>query len=296
MENNIVSMSNVSYRYPTGKLALKSVSLSLPKGKKIALLGGNGAGKSTLMLLLNGILKPTEGNLLFDDEKIIYTKKVLRLLRSKVGLVFQDSDHQLIAPSVYEEISFGLYNLSKDKVWVRKKTDEVIDSFCLHELSERPPHELSAGQKKRVCLASVLAMEPELLVCDEPTSNLDPLNSKLTIDYLNQLNKQGKTILMATHDVNLAYEWANHIVILKEGVVVCQGNPKEVFSKQKLVVNSCLELPFIVETVSALFPALKDCDFPDNMKELQELLRQKLYQKKIEFEVQTESGKEYLTI
>ena len=276
MADNILSLHNVSYRYPSGVLALNTINVAFPKGKRIALLGSNGAGKSTLMFLLNGILRPTEGFLAFKDKKISYKKKPLRMLRSKVGFLFQDSDNQLLAPTVYEEISFGLNNLGKDKEWVRKKVEEVIDAFCLHELTERSPHELSSGQKKRVCLASILAMEPELLVCDEPTSNLDPWHAKLTMNYLNNLNDEGKTILIATHDVNMAYEWAEYIIILKQGEINCFGNPKDVFSDRQLVEGARLNLPFIVETYLALSSDILHDDLPDNITELMKLLKQSL--------------------
>lgn len=276
MDEKIITLSNIHHRYSSGSLALNAIGLELPKGKKIALLGGNGAGKSTLMFLLNGILQPTEGYLSFESENFSYKKKDLRILRSKVGFLFQDSDNQLLAPTVYEEISFGLNNLGKNKEWVRKKVDEAIDASCLQELSDRSPHELSAGQKKRVCLASIVAMQPELLVCDEPTSNLDSKHSKLTMDYLNNLNNEGKTILISTHDVNLAYEWAEYVVILKNGELSCSGKTKEVFSSKKLVEAAGLNLPYIVETSYAMMPEIEMADLPTNTNELMKLIKQKL--------------------
>lgn len=272
MVDTIITMHNVSYRYPSGLLALNAIDLDIPKGKRIALLGANGAGKSTLMYLLNGILRPTEGFLTLENDRYSYKRKALRYLRSKVGLLFQDSDNQLLAPTVYEEISFGLINLVKDKNWVRCKVDEIIGAFGLHEISDRSPYELSAGQKKRVCLASVLAMEPELLVCDEPCSNLDPVSTQLTIDYLNDLNSLGKTVLVATHDVNMAYVWADHVIILKSGNVMCSGTPKEVFGNRRHIEDAGLHLPYMVNTAQTFIPNIKHCDLPLNNKELHQLL------------------------
>lgn len=273
MAENIITLHNVSYKYPSGTLALNSINLGLPKGKKMAILGGNGAGKSTLILLLNGILKATTGLLRYESVEYNYKKSWLRELRSKIGLLFSDPDNQLIAPTVYEEISFGLHNISRNKEWIRKKVEEALETFCLHELSNKPPHELSAGQKKRVCLAAVLAMEPEVVVCDEPASSLDPWHARLTFDYLDWLNEQGKTVLISTHDVNQAYSWADYIIILKKGKVLISGNPKEVFSKKDLIEDAGLNLPFIVEACYALLPGIKALNLPGTMEDFKKLLK-----------------------
>ncbi len=273
--NSIINLHNVSFRYPSGVLALDSVNLDLPEGKKIALLGANGAGKSTLMLMLNGVLKPTNGHLVYKEKKYEYSKRDLRQLRKKVGYLFQDSDNQLIAPSVYEEISFGLNNISKNKVWIRQKADEAIKSFNINELINRPPHELSAGQKKIICLASILAMEPDVLVCDEPTSNLDPKHSDLTLTYLNDLNKRGKTILISTHDVNLVYDWADYVILLENAKVLCTGSTNEVFSQSKLIKKAGFKLPFIVETYLATKPDITPHKLPNSMEELVKIINTK---------------------
>ncbi len=272
MAKSIIDLHTVWHSYPLGNVSLEDVNLSLPKGKRIALLGGNGAGKSTLMLLLNGIFKPTKGYLYFNGQRFRYNKRALRELRSRVGFVFQEPDDQLIAPTVFEEISFGLYNLNRDKQWVRERTEKAVDEFCLHHLSDKPPHNLSTGQKKRICLASVLAMEPEVLVCDEPASSLDPWHANLTFNLLNRLHQQGKTVLISTHDVNRAYTWADHIVLMNEGKVIMTGAPKEVFSKQAAIEEAGLHLPFIVETCYALMPDLDSQKLPSNMEEFKEFL------------------------
>jgi cobalt/nickel transport system ATP-binding protein len=272
MAKSIIDLHTVWHSYPLGNVSLEDVNLSLPKGKRIALLGGNGAGKSTLMLLLNGIFKPTQGVLYFNGQRFRYNKRALRELRSRVGFVFQEPDDQLIAPTVFEELSFGLYNLNRDKQWVREKTEKAIDEFCLHHLSDKPPHNLSTGQKKRICLASVLAMEPEVLVCDEPASSLDPWHANLTFNLLNRLHQQGKTVLISTHDVNQAYTWADHIVLMNEGRVIMTGTPKEVFSKQAVIEEAGLHLPFIVETCYALMPDLDCQKLPSNMEEFKKFL------------------------
>ena len=246
MIQNIIELANISYTYPNGDSALNGINLEIPIGKKIALLGGNGAGKSTLMLLLNGILKPTKGGLSFKNVAYKYNKKGLRELRSKIGLLFPEPDYQLIAPTVYEEISFGLLNKFKDDKVVRKKVEKVVLDFSLQEIINKPPHQLSTGQKKRVCLASVLAMEPELIVCDEPASNLDPMYSKLIFNYLESLHKKGKTILISTHDVNRAYSWADYVIIMDKGEILEKGLPEKVFEDKELLKKANLNQPFIV--------------------------------------------------
>lgn len=242
-----IQLNKVSFTYPNGMEALKSINLSLPKGKKIALIGGNGAGKSTLILLLNGILKPTSGFLNYEGTNYTYNKKGLKLLRSKIGLLFPESDNQLIAPTVYEEISFGLLNLYKDVGLVRTKTEAIISDFFLHEFANKPPYQLSTGQKKRVCLAAVLAMEPEVLVCDEPVSNLDPKYAQLIFNYLDKLNEKGKTILVSTHDVNRAYSWADYVVVMHNGEILNTGKPESVFKNKESLKKANLNQPFIVD-------------------------------------------------
>ncbi|RXP61357.1 ABC transporter ATP-binding protein [Lutibacter sp. HS1-25] len=250
MIENIIELNNVSYTYPNGEKAINKINLAIPKGKKIALLGGNGAGKSTLMLLLNGILKPTKGSLTYQNLSYNYNKKGLRELRSNIGLLFPEPDYQLIAPSVYEEITFGLLNKFKDVEIVRAKAAKVIVDFSLEAIINKPPHQLSTGQKKRVCLAAVLAMEPELVVCDEPTSNLDPMYSKLIFNYLDLLNEKGKTILISTHDTDKAYTWADCIVIMHQGELLIKGTPDTVFEDQNLLNKANLEQPFLIDFLS----------------------------------------------
>ncbi|PCH77829.1 MAG: hypothetical protein COB98_02325 [Flavobacteriaceae bacterium] len=273
-EDTIVCFENVSFSYPSGSLAIESLNVNLPKGKKIALLGGNGAGKSTLMLLLNGILKPSKGQLLYNGESYNYNAKALRTLRSNVGLLFPEPDYQLIAPTVYEEISFGLLNQVKEPEEIRKIIAKVLVDFSLVELKDRPPHQLSTGQKKRLCLAAVLAMEPELIVCDEPAANLDPMYADKIFNYLNTLNKKGKTILIATHDVNQAYEWADFIVILNEGKVLTSGGPETVFNCENTLKQANLKQPTIINIINSL--GLDSVNVPRNIDGLNALLKGRL--------------------
>lgn len=272
MTESIIELHDVSYKYPSGTLAMNSVNLVIPKGKKIALLGANGAGKSTLMLLLNGIMRPTTGHLSYESVEYAYKKRDLRKLRSKIGLIFSDSDNQLIAPTVFEEISFGLNNISKNEEWVRTKVEETLNAFSLNSIAEKPTHELSTGQKKRVCLAGVLAMEPDVVVSDEPASGLDPRYEKKIFGYLDHLHEKGKTILISTHDVNQAYAWADHVIVLDKGEILLQGEPREVFGKKDIPERTGLDLPYIVKASYALMPTLEPSELPRNMNAFYNLL------------------------
>jgi cobalt/nickel transport system ATP-binding protein len=273
MVESIISLKKVCYKYPSGVLAVDGLNVELPKGQRIALLGGNGAGKSTMLLMLVGILRPDNGSVAFQSSPYQYKRKALREIRKKVGFLFQDSDNQLLAPTVYEEISFGLTNLyigehrkmnSSIRNRVHEKVQTIMDDFHLADLANRPPHELSAGQKKRVCLASILAMKPEVLLCDEPTSNLDAKHAQLTMEYINKLNNEGKTVLIATHDVDLAYEWADQIIILKDGKALCNGKPQDVFGNAELIENADLKQPYLVRVADAICPG----KFPRSLEEL----------------------------
>ncbi|WP_163717583.1 energy-coupling factor ABC transporter ATP-binding protein [Mangrovibacterium lignilyticum] len=276
MAGNLIELKAVSYRYPTGKQALTEVDLALPEGRKIALMGANGAGKSTLLLLLNGIYKPTNGELHYRGKQYRYNRKALQELRQNVGIVFQESDNQLVAPSVYEEVAFGLSNLHTDKKWIREQVENYLDYFDLQELKHHSPHQLSSGQKKRICLASILSMEPELIVCDEPASNLDPQNARLTFELLEAQNKNGKTLLISTHDVNQAYAWADLVVLLKEGRVLDMGSPKQVFGNAEALAEAGLEQPLLVKLARMYQPALAADELPGNETELVNRLTKKL--------------------
>ncbi len=270
--NNIISFQNVDFVYHSGTKALCNISINIPRAKKIALIGENGAGKSTLMLHLNGILKPTNGKIFYNSNEYQYSKKELLNLRKNVGFLFHDPNNQLIAPTVYEEITFGLCNISSNKEWIYNQADAMIDEFCLHELKNRSPHELSAGQKKRVCLASIIAMEPELIICDEPTATLDPKNEKITFNILNRLNKNGKTILISTHDVNQAYEWADFVILMSKGSVIDSGLPNEVFANEKKMLQAGFEIPHIIKTCLSLKPDINKNMLPKSMDELNTFL------------------------
>jgi len=246
-------LENVSYRYPDGTLALDGVSLSFEKGERIALLGPNGCGKTTLLLHLNGILKPTSGKVYFEDKPLEYASKSLLNLRRRVGFIFQDPNDQLFAPTVKQDVAFGPLNLGQPIDKVKKSVDEALKTVGMSEYADKPPHFLSLGQKKRVALAGVLAMQPEVLVMDEPTSNLDPRASIEILRLLLRLNQEfGFTLILATHDVDTVPLFANKLYIMSKGKIVLEGSPEEIFSNTELIRSVNLRSPRITHLFEIL--------------------------------------------
>ncbi|MDR2943680.1 MAG: ATP-binding cassette domain-containing protein [Methanosarcinales archaeon] len=243
----ILETRNLEFSYPDGTKAIDDISIEVPKGKKVSFVGKNGSGKSTLFLLLNGTLKPKKGKVIFGGKEIEYSASGLRELRKKVGIVFQNSDDQLFAPTVYQDIAFGPLNLGYSKAEVDRVVNQMMDHFGLQPLKDKPPHHLSGGQKKRVAIAGVLAMDPDIIILDEPLSNLDPVGADEILDILNELNGLGKTIIISTHDVDLAYKWSDYVLLLSSGKLVRKGTAGHVFSNDAEVRDSSLKSPFILD-------------------------------------------------
>jgi cobalt/nickel transport system ATP-binding protein len=235
-------------------LALDDVSLSFERGARIALLGTNGSGKTTLLHHLNGILKPTSGTIYYEDEPLQYDSKSLLELRKRVGFVFQDPNDQLFAPTVKQDVAFGPLNLGIPAEQVKKIVEEALKTVGMDEFANKPPHFLSLGQKKRVALAGVLAMQPEVIIMDEPTSNLDPRATSEILHLLLHLNKEaGITLLLATHDVDMVPLFAKKLYILSKGKLASYGSPKELFSDTEMIRNVNLRSPRLTH----LFEVLK---------------------------------------
>lgn len=246
-------LENVSYRYSDGTLALDNVSTNFVKGERTALLGTNGSGKTTLLLHLNGILEPTSGRVYFEDSRLEYTSKSLLPLRRRVGYVFQDPNDQLFAPTVKQDVAFGPLNMDLPTDEVKDAVREALEIVGMSEYTDKPPHFLSLGQKKRVALAGVLAMHPEVLVMDEPTSNLDPRAASEIMHLLFQLNQEyGLTLILATHDVDMVPLFANKLCILSRGKIVVEGSPKEIFSDTELIRSVDLRSPRITHLFEIL--------------------------------------------
>jgi cobalt/nickel transport system ATP-binding protein len=255
--NMLFEIENLVHEYSDGTLALDNVTLSFDRAERIALLGTNGSGKTTLLNHLNGILKPTSGKILFDGKPLKYDAKSLLELRKRVGFVFQDPNDQLFAPTVKQDVAFGPLNLGYNTEKVKAIVEEALKTVGMSEFAEKPPHFLSLGQKKRVALAGVLAMEPEVIIMDEPTSNLDPRATSEILHLLLQLNKEkGITLLLATHDVDMVPLFATKMYVLNKGKLVSQGTPKESFSNGELMRQVNLRSPRLTH----LFEVLKTED------------------------------------
>ncbi|MGI5990955.1 MAG: energy-coupling factor ABC transporter ATP-binding protein [Methanosarcina sp.] len=243
----ILETRSLKYTYPDGTVAVQDLNIEIMKGKKIAFVGQNGSGKSTLFLLLNGTLKPVQGEVLFHGTPFKYDSKSLRDIRKSVGIIFQNSDDQIFAPTVYQDVAFGPANLGYSKERVDKCVQQALEYVGLSRLKDKPPHHLSGGQKKRVAIAGVMAMEPEVIILDEPLSNLDPVGADEIVDLLNEFNHFGSTIIISTHDVDLAYRWSDYVFLLSNSKIIGQGTPVEVFKDPELLKKAGLRQPTTLE-------------------------------------------------
>ncbi|SHE91329.1 cobalt/nickel transport system ATP-binding protein [Desulfofundulus australicus DSM 11792] len=252
MKENILEARDVHFTYSDGTTALRGATMAIERGKKIAVLGSNGAGKTTIFLHFNGILRPGRGQVLFNGRPVRYDHRSLMELRRNVGIVFQDPDMQLFSASVVQEIAFGPLNLGLSREEVLRRVEAAMEATEITGLKDKPTHLLSYGQKKRVCLAGVLAMEPQVLICDEPTAGLDPLHAGQVMELFDRINRQGATVVLATHDVDLAYSWADYVYVMSCGTVVGEGLPGEVFGNEQLLRQSDLSRPWLVEVFEQL--------------------------------------------
>lgn len=242
----ILEAKQISYTYEDGTRALDDVSVTIRKGRKIALMGANGSGKSTFFLCLNGIYRPQTGELYKDGKPYDYSRKGLLKLRSQVGIVFQDPDNQLVIGNVRQEISFGILNMGVSMSETENRVDRVIRELRIDEFAEKPTHALSGGQKKQVAIADILVMGPEIIILDEPAASLDPLHIQIIREMIDKLTERGITVLIATHDADFAYEWADEVVLFREGKVMLQGTPMEVFTQKAMLARTHLKQPVVM--------------------------------------------------
>lgn len=276
MRDIILEARNLSYSYEdSSSPALNGLSLSVARGSKIAVMGANGSGKSTFFLCCNGILKPDQGELLFKGQPVSYSKKNLLELRSKVGIVFQNPDTQLFCASVYQEISFGLLNLGIPEKEAAEAVENIIETLEITDFRHRPAHALSGGQKKQVALADILVMKPEIMILDEPFAALDPVHTRIIRQQIDKMCTSGMTVLLATHNTDYALEWADEVVLLKNGRVLSQDRPDKVLTDEKLLKETNLELPSVIRLHKFLCShGMADPSFPDprNMEDLEKEL------------------------
>ena len=246
-EDWVIEAQDVSYTYDgNNERALDGLNLKIRRGTKVAFMGGNGSGKSTFFLCLNGIRRPDTGKICIDGEAIEYTRKGLLNVRGRVGIVFQEPDDQLFSASVYEEISFGILNLGADEETARSEVESVIEELEITPFQDRPAHALSGGQKKQVAIADILVMHPEVMILDEPAAALDPKHTKKVQQIVDHLTEKGITVLMATHDIDYAYAWADEIILMHEGKVIRQGTPFDVCSDRAALKTASLEVPAVL--------------------------------------------------
>lgn len=234
-----LAVSELAFAYPDGHQALHGVDLSIERGERVALLGPNGAGKTTLVLHLNGILAAGHGTVAVGGLPV--ARENLREIRRRVGIVFQDPDDQLFMPSVAEDVAFGPANFGVRGEALTRRVREALDRVGMAEHADRSPLHLSGGQRRRVALATVLACEPEILVLDEPSSNLDPVARRELAEVLLGLNA---TMLMVTHDLPYALQLCPRSIVLDDGEVVADGPTRELLGDPDLLRRHRLELPF----------------------------------------------------
>lgn len=261
MRDVILETRGLVYNYDREVHALRGLDFTARRGRKLAVLGANGAGKSTLFLHLNGTLRPEMGEIRINGQLAGYRRRELLEWRQRVGLVFQNPDDQLFAPTVEQDISFGPMNLGLDKDEVYRRVDESLRAMGIEDLRERPVHSLSFGQKKRAAIAGIVAMRPEVLILDEPSAGLDPRGVESLLAVLEERHRAGTTLIMATHDVDLACAWADEVAVLRMGRVEKQGSVEEVLSDPHLMRSSDLRAPLVFE-IAALLRARGD--LPDH--------------------------------
>ncbi len=239
MSDNYLNINNLSFEYPDGHEALKNINLNLSNGERLGVLGPNGAGKTTLILHLNGILGELKGNIQLSQ--VSYTEDNISKIRKSVGLVFQDPDDQLFMPTVLEDVMFGPKNFGFSEEQVEANSMKALEQVKMLEFTDKPPHHLSFGQKRKIAIASVLASEPELLVLDEPSSNLDPASRRELIDILKNLKV---SIILVTHDLPMALEICNRSIILNNGQITADADTYKILKDSKVMEENRLELPF----------------------------------------------------
>ena len=238
MTNIQLSTENLSFTYPDGTRALKNINIEIEKGEKVAIIGPNGAGKSTLFSHFNGL---TEG------KPISFEKDELLKVRQKVGIVFQDPNDQLFAPTVKEDIAFGPMNLGLSYDEVEKRVEDALKMVGMENYEDKTPHHLSGGQQKRIAIAGIIAMKPELMILDEPTAGLDPDGVEKVLNIMNQLNEEGMTLIISSHDIDMISKYADKIFVLYNGEIIESGNKNKIFSDMELLKKAHLRTPITTE-------------------------------------------------
>lgn len=277
MKDTIVSVKNLRYSYGGEREILKGVTVDIKEGERVAVIGTNGAGKSTFFLNLNGVLEPDDGQIMFKGKTMTRSKADLMELRRGIGIVFQDAENQIIATTVMGEVSFGLMNLKLPREEVERRVNEALEYMNISDFKERAPHYLSGGEKKRVTIADIIAMHSEVIIFDEPTAALDPVNVAALEEVLTKLSEQGKTMLISTHDLDFAYRWAERVIVFCDGQIIADDIPETVFQKESILKQANLTKPTLLAIRELL--AEKEiipltAGYPKDVTELDRLLRE----------------------
>ncbi len=248
---HLIETRNLVYTYPGNVTALHSLNFVASRNARIAVIGSNGAGKSTLFKCFNGIFRPTSGEVLIRGEPV--TNHNIREVRKFVGIVFQNADDQIFSPTVGQDVAFGPTNLGLDEETIHHRVHEALKIVGIEDLAHRVPHHLSGGEKKRVAIAGIIAMEPEVLVLDEPTAGLDPKGVHDLVEFINSLSEKfGMTVIFSTHDVSMVPEVADYIYVMHKGRFVAQGSVEEIFLQPDLLRSVRLDVPVLPKLISSL--------------------------------------------
>ncbi|HSQ33274.1 MAG TPA: ATP-binding cassette domain-containing protein [Peptostreptococcaceae bacterium] len=243
----MLKMNNVTYEYDKDNIALKNINIDLSKGNIIGIIGANGSGKSTLFMNFAGILKPTYGEILYKGKHLKYNKKSLYELRKDIGIVFQDPDKQIFYSNVYDDIAFALRNIGLDEDTIKTRVNNALLGVDGFEFKDKPVHFLSYGQKKRVAIASVLAMQNNIILFDEPTAGLDPISTKSIVNILKDIYNRGRKVVISSHDMDLIYEICDYVYVLTRGSIIDEGTIDEIFLKDDILKQAGLGQPWLVK-------------------------------------------------
>ncbi len=271
----LLKMEKIWYSYEEHFVALKDVSVTMHEEERIAILGNNGAGKSTFFLCCNGVLQPQSGSIYLKGRPITRSKQDATLLRQAVGLVFQEPDNQIIAGTVENEVSFGPINLRLPSEEVEVRIAESLTRMNLDGYQKRAPQYLSGGEKKRVSIADILAMKPDMILLDEPTASLDPENVELLERTLEELSRTGITLVVSTHDVDFAYRFATRAIVFSRGEVIADADIDEVFASEDILTRAGLTKPLLyaaAQLIEAQFPEAAADKKPKSIAQFKEYL------------------------
>lgn len=238
---DMIEFQNVAFSYGNHSV-LENLSFSIRKGEAVGLIGANGAGKSTIMKLMLGLLSAQSGKILIDD--LPMDRQNLAVIRKKIGFVLQDSDNQMFMPTVFEDMMFGPRNYGMSKAEAEEKVDTVLASLGLTELKHRHNHSISGGEKRMAAIATILAMEPDVILMDEPSTALDPVNRRTVI---NTINKLPQTKLIASHDLDMILDTCQRVILLSHGAIVADGDAKSILQDKALLEANRMELPFCLQ-------------------------------------------------